>query len=69
MTIRCTLARSVLHDGFFAAAGTPVRLEGMSGTGKVRCVAAAVLGEQGEIKDDFVMLVLPEDLKFDGLIR
>lgn len=69
MTIRCTLVRSVIHDGFFAAAGTPVRLEGMSGTGQVRCAVAAVVGEQGEIRDDFVIHVLPEDLKFDGLIR
>lgn len=67
MTISCTLVRSVVNNGFFAATGTPVRLEGLNSDGKVKCVASAVIGSGGEVRREFPIEVLPEDLRFEGV--
>lgn len=64
MAMNCALTRSVLFEGWLSPAKTPVVVLGVTGEGKARCLARSAVGPNGDVKDDMIIEVLPEELVF-----
>lgn len=67
MAMICTLTRSVLCEGWLSPANTPVTVLGVTREGKARCQAKAAVGPDGDTRNDIVIEVLPEEIRFEAL--
>lgn len=67
MAMSCTLVRSVFYDGWLSPSNTPVVVLGVTSEGKARCRVNAAVGPKGEVRNDIVVEVLPEDLMFQAI--
>lgn len=67
MAMNCTLTRSVLSEGWLSPMNTPVVVLGVTKEGKCRCRATAAAGTNGEVRDDLIIEVLPEEIRFEAL--
>lgn len=64
MPMNCLLTRSVVSEGWLSPARTPVVVLAVTNHGKIRCRSMASVGPNGEVRDDKVIEVLPEELRF-----
>lgn len=67
MAMICTLTRSVLCEGWLSPAKTPVAVLGVTREGKARCRADASVGPNGDTRNDLIIEVLPEEIRFESL--